>query len=226
MPDLCMPVFNQEPVTSLIGNMVFPNDPGKAMTVAAWFLDGAILAASNEDISRVPAELIWSIRDQARRYPSLKAEVDEACYRGTQAGALGSYLWHAEKTATKASIEDAIRACEKLAGQNFSGVRSTFYKAKSDFSRVLHFWSILAIECGNKWPKDFRLFVSSAEAFLNEMRRLKIGGNSFVNPKYHAPVDSWDWRIPGTIPVGTIAAPFLPISKKRAGRPRRIAVQG
>jgi hypothetical protein len=48
MPDLAMPVFNCEPVTSLVGNMLFPNDAGEAMAAAAWHLDGAILNAPSD----------------------------------------------------------------------------------------------------------------------------------------------------------------------------------
>ena len=51
MPDLAMPIFNCEPISSLVGVMHFPDDFEKAAIVASWKLGGALQAASNEQIA-------------------------------------------------------------------------------------------------------------------------------------------------------------------------------
>jgi hypothetical protein len=137
---------------------------------------------------------------------------------------LASYLWHASRSGVRATLEDAIRAAEVSAAKKFSGVRSTFMAAKTEFSRVLHFWAVLSIEYDNRTPRDWRLFISQSEAFLTEMRRLETIGNSFRSPKFHVSISDFDWPVLGKIRLGTLPEFLLPQSKKHAGRPPRIPV--
>jgi hypothetical protein len=225
MPDLAMPVFNREPITSLFGVMHFPNDFEKAGILAAWKLAGILQSASNERVAEIGSDRIWAVQDMAREYPKIAMEAGKAAYSGTQAGYLGSYLWHAAQRSVHATQEDAIRAAMLSAGKKFSGVRSTFMAAKAEFSKVLHFWAVLSMEYDNRTPRDLRLFISQSEAFLMKMRRLETIGHSFISPKFHVSISDFDWPVLGKIMVGTLPEFLLPKSKMRAGRPRRIPVQ-
>jgi hypothetical protein len=160
----------------------------------------------------------------ARGYPKIAKEAGKAAYRGTQAGYVMSLLWNASQTGRRATLEDAIRAAEVSAGMKYSGVRSTFMAAKTEFSKVLHFWGVLSSEYGNRTPRDLRLFISQAEAFLIEMRRLETIGDSFRSPKFHVSRSDFDWPVLGKIRFAEPEFLLLP-SKKRAGKPPRIAVQ-
>lgn len=189
MPDLAMPVFNCEPITSLIGTMIFPNDSKKAGALASWHLAGALGAAPNEHVAEIDPDLIWAVHAAARGYPEIAAEAEKTAYRGTQAGYIGNFLWHAARTGVPATLNDAYRAAEitrahatredairaaaeDTARRRFPGVRSSFVAATKEFSRVLHFWAALSIAYGNRWPggRDWQLFVSRAEVFLMELR--------------------------------------------------------
>jgi hypothetical protein len=225
MPDLAMPVFNREPITSLFGVMHFPNDFEKAGILAAWKLAGALQSASNEQVAEIGSDRIWAVQDMARGYPKIAREAEKAFYRGTQVGYLGSYLWRAWKTEIPATQEDAIRAAELSAVKKFSGVRSTFMAAKTEFSKVLHFWAVLSMEYENRPPRDLRLFISRSEAFLTEMRRLETIGTAFTSPKFHVLKSDFDWPVLGKLRFGTLPEFLLPRSKKGAGRPPRIPVQ-
>jgi hypothetical protein len=176
MPDLVMQIFNRDPITSLLGWVVFPNDFEKAAILASWRLAGALQAAPNEQVERIHRDQLWTVHDMARNYPRIAEEAEAAAYRGTQTGYLSSYLWHSWKQGTRATLEDAVRAAEKSAGK-LPGVRSSLLSARTEFSKVLHFWAILSIEYGNRLPRDFRLFISRAEPFLIEMRRLETLAN-------------------------------------------------
>jgi hypothetical protein len=195
MPDLAMPVFNREPIFSLFGVMHFPNNFEKAGIWAAWKLSGALQSASNEQVAEIGYDRIWAVQNMARGYPNIAREAEKAFYRGTQVGYLGSYLWHAWKTNVPATQEDAIRAAQESAGTKFSGTRSSFLAAKAEFSKVLHFWAALSIAHDNRPPRDWRLFISQAEAFLIEMRRLETIGNSFRSPKFHVSHSDFDWPV-------------------------------
>jgi hypothetical protein len=61
MPDLAMPVFNREPITSLLGVMHFPNDFKKAGVLAAWKLAGVLQSASNEQVAEIGSDRIWAV---------------------------------------------------------------------------------------------------------------------------------------------------------------------
>src|SRR5262249_44881257 len=131
MPDLAMPIFNQEPVTSLIGNMIFPNDPAEAMATASWILDGAILNSTLEQYHGIDESIVFGVRAAARGYS--KEDTARAAYRGTQVGAIVDYLWRTPS----ASFEDAVRANIDLTSMHkLPGVRSSFYKIKTEFSKV------------------------------------------------------------------------------------------
>jgi hypothetical protein len=225
MPDLAMPVFNREPVTSLFGIMHFPNDFEKAGIWAAWNLDGMLQSAPNEQVEEIGSNRIWAVHAMARGYPKIAKEAARALYRGTQTGYHMSYLWHAAQTGVHATLEDAIRGAEVTAGKKFSGTRSSFLAAKAEFSKVLHFWAALSIAHDNRPPRDLRLFITQAEAFLTKMRRLETIGNSFKSPKFHVSTSDFDWPVPGGLRFGTLPEDLLPRSKKRAGRPSRITVQ-
>jgi hypothetical protein len=225
MPDLAMPVFNSEPIFSLFGVMHFPNNFEKAGIWAAWKLAGALQSASNEQVAEIGSDRIWAVHNMARGYPKIEKETGNAFYRGTQAGYQASYLWHARKKGIRATQGDAARAAEVTAGRKFSGARSSFLAAKTEYSKVLHFWAVLSMEYGNRTPRDWRLFISQSEAFLTEMRRLETIGNSFRSPKFHVSISDFDWPVPGKIRLGTLPEFLLPLSKKRAGRPPRIPVQ-
>jgi hypothetical protein len=71
MPDLAMPVFNREPLTSIVGNM--PNDAGEAMAASSWHLDGAILNAPSDALHGVDESRFWAIHAAARDYSKERA---------------------------------------------------------------------------------------------------------------------------------------------------------
>jgi hypothetical protein len=220
MPDLAMPIFNCEPVTSLVGNMLFPNDAGEAMSAAAWHLDGAVLNAPSDALRGIDESRLWAIHAAARNYS--KERVEAAAYRGTQIGAAVSYLWQVPG----ASFEDACRAVIDISSiAHLPGARSTLYESKIEFARVLHFWGVLSNEYNNKWPNDFRLFATQARVLLREMRARNVAGQTFSSPKYTVRVSDFNFPVPGQIRAGTVLPRLLPPSKKRAGRPPRKAVQ-
>ena len=226
MPDLSMPVFNGDPVTSLFGVIHFPNDFEKAGILASWKLSGALQAASNEEVAGIPSDRIWAVLDMARGYPNIKQECEAAAYRGTQVGAVISYLWRAISNNESASLEDALRACTDIASEaKLSGVRSSFMAAKKEFARVLHFWAIISNDWANRYPGDVKLFVSQAEMLLRYMRGRDIAGDTFHSPKYTIPLPMYDWAVAGRIRIAPLPTVLLPESKKRAGRPPRIPVQ-
>jgi hypothetical protein len=217
MPDLAMPVFNREPITSLFGVMHFPNNIEKAGIWAAWNLASILQSASDEQVAEIGSDRIWAVHTMARGYPKIAREAEKAFYRGTQVGYLGSHLWHAAQTGVHATQEDAIRGGEKIAGQKFSGTRSSFMAAKAEFSKVLHFWAALSIAYDNRPPRDLRLFISQAEAFLTEMRRLETTiGSRFRSPKFHVSISDFDWPVLGGLRFATLPEFLLPQSKKRA----------
>jgi hypothetical protein len=220
MPDLAMPIFNCEPLTSLIGNMFFPNDAEAAMAVAAWHLDGIILNAPSDALRGMDESLFWAIRAAARNYSKERAEA--AAYRGTQIGAAVSYLWQVPG----ASLEDACRAVIDISSEaHLPGARSTLYESKTEFARVLHFWGILSNDHQNRWPRDFRLFATQAHVLLREMRLRNVAGQTFSSPKYVIRPSDFNFAVAGQIRAGKVLPGLLPQSKKRAGRRPRIQVQ-
>jgi hypothetical protein len=81
MPDLATPIFNCEPISSLVGAMHFPDDFEKAAIVASWKLGGALQAASNEQIAlidRTDPGRIWAVHNMARGYPKIAKEAGKA----------------------------------------------------------------------------------------------------------------------------------------------------
>jgi hypothetical protein len=108
------------------------------------------------------------------------------------------------------TLEDAIRAAEVSGGKKFPGVRSTFMAAKTEFSKVLHFWAVLSMEYENRTPRDWRLFISQSEAFLTEMRRLETIGTAFRSPKFHVSRTDFDWPVLGKIRFRTLPEFLLP----------------
>jgi hypothetical protein len=220
MPDLAMPIFNCEPVTSLVGNMLFPNDAGEAMSAAAWHLDGAVLNAPSDALRGIDESRLWAIRAAARNYSKDRAEA--ALYQGTQIGAAVSYLWQVPG----ASFEDACRAVIDISSiAHLPGARSTLYESKTGFARVLHFWGVLSNDHQNRWPRDFRLFTTQAHVLLRKMRLRNVAGQTFSSPKYVIQLSDFNFAVPGEIRIGKVLPQLLPQSKKRAGRPPRKAVQ-
>jgi hypothetical protein len=215
-----MPVFNCEPVTSLVGNMLFPNDAGEAMAAAAWHLDGAILNAPSEALRGMEESRFWAIHADARDYSKECAEA--AFYRGTQIGATVSYLWQVPE----ASFEDACRAVIDISSiAHLPAARSTLFEAKTEFARVLHFWGILSNDHQNGWPRDFRLFATQAHVLLRKMRLRNVAGQTFSSPKYVIQLSDFNFPVAGQIREGRVLPKLLPQSKKHAGRPTRIPVQ-
>jgi hypothetical protein len=165
------------------------------------------------------------MHDLARGYPEIAKEAKNPAYRGTQVGNLGTFLWHAWKTGIPATLEDAIRAAEIAGGKRFPGVRSTFMTAKTEFSKVSHFWTVLSMEWDNRAPRDWRLFVSQSEAFLTEMRCLEITGATFRSPKFHVSQSDFAWPVLGKLKFGTLPENLLPPSNNRAGKQPKPRVQ-
>jgi len=208
-----MPIFNCEPVTSLVGNMLFPNDAGEAMSAAAWHLDGAVLNAPSDALRGMDESRLWAIRAAARNYSKDRAEA--AAYQGTQIGAAVSYLWQVPG----ASFEDACRAVIDISWTaRLPGVaRSTLYESKTEFARVLHFWGVLSNDHQNRWPRDFRLFTTQAHVLLRKMRLRNVAGRTFSSPKYVIQLSDFNFAVPGQIRIGKVLPQLLPQSKKRAG---------
>ena len=178
--------------------MVFPDDFERAGIFASWLLADALLKSSNEQIDAIGQDRIWAVQDMARRYPGIAKDMERAAYRGTQVGYLGSYLWNAHRTNVTATMEDAIRSAEQSAGK-LSGVRSTFMAAKTEFAKVIHFWAVLSLEYGNRYPRDVRSFISQSLALLVEMRKSEATGNTFRSPKFQIQQSDFNWRVPGTL---------------------------
>ena len=125
MPDLAMPIFNAELVTSLYGNMCFPASFAKAGITASWMLDGALQSATGEQIEMIGSDRVWSVRNLARGYTKIVKEAESAFFRGSQCGG------------AKPTWEDAKRAAEITASEaHLSGVRTSFIGAKAEFWRV------------------------------------------------------------------------------------------
>jgi hypothetical protein len=222
MPDLAMPVFNREPITSLVGIMHFPTDFKKAGVLASWQLAGALQAAPNEQVAAIGSDRIWAVhgaRVSRDREGSKEGELSGGAGRKSRELPLAR-----PENWNSATLEDAIRAAEITGKLKFPGVRSTFMTARKDFSKVLHFWAVLSSEYGNQAPRDWRLFISQAEAFLMEMRRLETTGTAFRSPKFHVSISDFDWPVLGNLRFGTLPEFLLPQSKKCAGRRPRIPV--
>jgi len=143
-------------------------------------------------------------------------ESKKAFLRGSMAGCLVHYLWHAMKSHPNVSWEDAMRAAEDIAPVGkISGSRSTFAKAKSDFSKVLHFWGALSINYYDENKGGFDLgsfnlasFLSEAFVLVQRMREWEAAssrGGVFASPKYYVPLEVFDWRQGGALKRGSLA---------------------
>ena len=225
-----IPIYGGDAVSSLLGAMFFPQDRSKAELYASWWLGRAVSECASDDTFRsITTTEIRSILSGTAKFPEIADEAKKSGFAGTQAGALVSYMWHAHKFGSSASWNDAAKGIERLAVGGIPGTRSSLLKSKSDFAPVLHYWGILSIEYGNRFPADFRLFVSQSEMLLREMRALEsrhaFAGNSFTSPKVFVPVSAIDWRVAGEIRVGAIQERLAPESKKRASQPQKIPVQ-
>ena len=216
--DISLPVFGGNAVGSLLGTMMFPDDPSKAELYAAHFIAKALGDVPGA-AALIGSEAHQYIHSTSTRYVGVHDEAQRNAYRGTKAGALVAYLWHA---GPKVSWQDAIKAATKNRG--YSMARSSFLKSTAEFGSVLHYWGMLSIQYENRLPKDVPLFVSQSMQLLRLMRGRErcgeLGGSSFSSPKVIVPFTAIDWRVDGFIPKGEVNSLFAPNAKKPAGRPR------
>ena len=231
MIDIPLRIYNGEPTTSLFGTMFFPADAAKAEHCASWLLAQTVASRGDADTVRaLPEHELLTLLARACRSHEIADEAKKACFAGTQAGAMVSYLWHALRTGVPASWEDAQIGATILGSRHgVAAARGPLFEAKKQFGPVLHFWAVLSLECGNRWPHDIRLFISQATILLREMRAAEkcgaIKGESFRSQKIYVPVAALDWREAGTIRVGALPDYLLPAGKKHAGRPTKIPVR-
>src|SRR5271166_1078739 len=112
MADVKLSIFGGAPHASLLGAMVFPRDPLKAEIYAGYWMARAIGKAPDHLLVRITPDTHRWAHAMSTRYPAIHKEAERSLFRGTQAGALVSYLWRE----ASASWEDALLGVEKVAG--------------------------------------------------------------------------------------------------------------
>jgi hypothetical protein len=193
-----LPVFNDEPMTSLLGVMRFPNDLEKAAAYASWCLANKI---KPNDAATIGIERILPILIGTARQVGWHEEWSHKVIAGTAAGEVVKTLFaliggnpnvaswkHAIDLTERAAVRDrhksaaaAPKSADTKPRQKAPAVSSaTLRKYLLEFSPVLHLWGAWCIR-GRRWmwddsvgyslPDDVDMFISESELLFRVLQR-------------------------------------------------------
>jgi hypothetical protein len=191
-----LPVFNDEPMTSLLGVMRFPNDLKKAAAYAS-----CCLAAKMTPDKAVTIGIARILPILNRTAQALREESNRNERAGTAAGEVVQVLWALISNypgvaswhhATRLTEEAAVRACKEQTRRSAArrsphrrketpAVSSTMLrKYLREFSPVLHLWGAWCIR-GRRWnwddsvgyslPNDVAMFLCEAETLFEQLQK-------------------------------------------------------
>jgi hypothetical protein len=166
-----LPVFNEEPLTSVLGVMRFPEDLGKARLYASWKLAGGIVESAQQQGEFSPGALASIGRDAADFAPHY-AECARAEVCGTAVGAVTNAMFRLIKShPTIATWDRAIAVARNNDGGLPSG--EPLLKAhRAHMRKVHHFWGALDNSSGK--IDDLDVFFARAEIMLREIAKFEV----------------------------------------------------
>jgi hypothetical protein len=195
-----LPVFNDEPMASLLGVMRFPNDLEKAAAYASWCMAKGIKIKPN-DAETIGIERILPILNGAARQAEWREESNRNEIAGTAAGEVVKTLFaliggdpnvaswkHAIDLTEAAAARDrhksagaAARSADTKQRQKAPAVsRATLRKYLLEFRPVLHLWGAWCIRerrwiwddsVGYSLPDDVDMFISESELLFRVLQR-------------------------------------------------------
>ena len=242
-----LPVFHDEPITSLRAVMAFPNDMQKAASYAAWMLAKGSKGRSR-DVQTIGVERLHSITIAMLDHP--EAEVKARIVGGCAAGEVTKVLFALiNDDPAAASWNNAIQWTAthgaRTRGRNQMAVSPASLRSEmAEFAPVLHLWGAWAIRgrrrrddasVGYSLPDDVNMFLCEAEILLRELRKWNEGksenarsryleANAFqVDPCWKPPRPRAGWPRTGIIPALKLQADAVrdPPPLRRPGRPRK-----
>lgn len=244
-----IPIFNDEPLSSLMGVMRFPNDMEKAAAYASWRLAKGS-KGREEDATVIGASRMHRIAVGAAEHSQAFEETRRAEIGGAATGEVVKTLFALISSNPEvASWEHAIQIVEKAAARDRAKTRrsvavspTALRQYLAQFAKVLHFWGAWSIR-GREWfqdasvgyslPIDVEMFISEAEILSRILRQWDNGqttkskylaGDTFgVGHDWRPPSSKEGWPRTGVLPVLQIDVTAVPeLAKMRnAGRPRR-----
>jgi hypothetical protein len=152
-----LPVFNDEPFTSALGVMRFPEDLNKARFYASWRLAQLPYLQSMSD-----ADLLKRVAKDAAEFAPHYSECGKAEVAGTAAGAITSAMVRLILRHPKqATWERAVRAARNNDGGLPSG-RPLLMDYRRQMNKVAHFWGAYH-DRGGRYGDSYEEFVARAE---------------------------------------------------------------
>jgi hypothetical protein len=232
-----LPIFHQEPVTSLHAVMVFPNDLKKAAAYAAWKLARYLHPAGH----KLPMNIVLEIARDAADFAPYYEEAKHNEFAGTAAGAVVKCLWAMICQDRKiSSWEMAIRQAEDVGiGAEQNASRALFRRHLRDFRPVLHLlraWEIRGrrflldnVAQGYDINIDARNLVQEAETLRQQIQKweaerpqggsLMAGDDSYqMTPAWMPPEPKPSWPRAGGIPDLRFGAGALVQTRGKPGR--------
>ncbi len=244
MPTL--PVFHDEPISSLRAIMLFPNDLTKAANCAAWMMvEGS--RNRSDAIAAIGVERLHQLALGAAQHS--EAEAEDSAAAGGAAGAVVRALFAMiGGNPDVASWEHAIRMSEFIGAReraktkkSLAVSKATLRKYLAEFRTVLHLWGAWRIRgsrslhdpsVGYLVPDDVRMFVAESELLLRQLRlwdaskttrSTYLGGDFFrVADDWRPPLSRAGWPKTGVVPMLTIDDAIMrAVAMNKAGRPRQ-----
>jgi hypothetical protein len=217
-----LPIFNDHPYSSIFGIMLFPTDPKKAETWAAYYLSSAIVQAKRVAGVQVSPDRFYEILLTSAEFDrELVNEANQSQIEGEAAGKVIQWLYiEIQKDRTKASMKtarmDFIDAADKAGGRTIKDKTLEGYLSRK--ARVLHFWGALAL-------RDYRLFPGTGliddddlQHFFSEAEQLLDSLNDWNNERNV----SWKTHLdknPYRMPTGWTPPPVRYDQPQRGGLP-------
>ena len=185
-----LPVFHNEPMSSLRAIMLFPNDSKKAAACAAWMLvkgsEGQSAAVEVVGTEGILHPLALAATDHSF------AEADQHAIAGNAVGEVAKALFAlVNGDPANASWKHAISYVESCGERARYGPRAkgeplvassaaTLRKYLKEFAPVLHLWGAWSIRerqwrhdasVGYSVPDDVKMFLCESEILLRELRK-------------------------------------------------------
>jgi hypothetical protein len=213
-----LPVFNDEPMASLLGVMRFPNDLEKAAAYASWCMAKGSAMKPDDAVTIGIARILPILTARVSHEESKRNEI-----AGTAAGEVVKTLFaliggdpnvaswkHAINLTELVGARDradAARAADTKPRQKAPAVsHATLRKYLREFSPVLHLWGAWCIR-GRRWnwddsvgyslPNDVDMFISESELLFRVLQRwdsAKTTRSKYLGGDVFRVAD--DWRPP------------------------------
>jgi hypothetical protein len=170
-----LPVFNDDPLTSVLGVMRFPDDLGKARAYACWRL------ARNAHALKFGGDALRDIAKGAADFAPIYDECRRAEIAGTAVAAITSTMFRMIMAHPEiATWERAINAVRNNDGGLASG-RPLLQQYRRNMTKVAHFWGALADRGGS--IGDVPEFFARAEIMLKEIADFELRRANETKPK-------------------------------------------